>query len=146
MMDGRRFRRPETWLIMPAAPGPGQRSGARPNISPVHRNWRLVMSGVAMSIMHGKTSTTLRDEIHIQPGHASALWDFRIQPVRLPRPQGTERLELQVRFPAQQGRHFFSPALSSAFRHQGTSFPVNASFSPSMAGGPSTPFLHLPVP
>ena len=110
----------QDWLIMPAARAVNEAAPA--NIS--RQRWLLVMSGVAVVNMQGKTSDDwLRDEIHILPDMRGPL-DFAINRYGIPRPQGTEGLNYEVGFQLRQWSPF--AGLSSAFDQDQS---VNAGFA-----------------
>jgi hypothetical protein len=110
----------QNWLIIPAARAVNEAAPA--NIS--RQRWLLVLSGVAIVNMQGKTSDDWRrDEIHILPDMRGPL-DFAINRYRIPRPQGTEGLNYEVGFQLRQ----WSPVagLSSVFDQDQS---VNAGFA-----------------
>jgi hypothetical protein len=110
----------QNWLIMPAARAVNEASLA--NIS--RQRWLLVLSGVAIVNMLGKTSDDWRrDEIHILPDMRGPL-DFAINRYGIPRPQGTEGLNYEVGFQLGQWSPF--AGLSSVFDQDQ---PVNAGFA-----------------
>ena len=87
----------QNWLIMPAARAVNEAAPA--NIS--RQRWLLVMSGVAVVNMQGKTSddSAARRDPH-PAGHARPA-GLRHQPVRHSPAAGNRRAELRSRIPAQ---------------------------------------------
>jgi hypothetical protein len=110
----------QNWLITPAAravnePAPATISGQK---------WLLVLSGVGIVNMKGKTSDDwLHDEVHILPDMRGPL-DFAIGRWGIPRPPGTEGLQYLVGFQLDQWSPF--AALNAVYDQDQS---VNAGFA-----------------
>lgn len=84
----------QNWLITPAARAVNE--PAPTSIS--NQKWLLVLSGVGLVNMKGKTSGDwLRDEVHILPDMRGPL-DYAINRFSIPRPPGNEDVEYNIGF------------------------------------------------
>jgi hypothetical protein len=110
----------QNWLITPAARAVNEPAPA----SIKDQKWVLVLSGVAIVNMEGKTSDDWRhDEVSISPDVRGPL-DFAIGRWGIPRPQGTEGQNYQVVFKVDQWAPF--AGLNSVFDQNQS---VNAGFA-----------------
>jgi hypothetical protein len=110
----------QNWLITPAARAVNEAEPA----SIRDQKWLLVLSGVGIVNMQGKTSDDWRhDEVLISPDVRSPL-DFAIGRWGIPRPQGTEGQNYQVVFQVDQWAPF--AGLNSVFDQNES---VNAGFA-----------------
>jgi hypothetical protein len=110
----------QNWLITPAARAVGEPAPA--SIS--EQRFLLVLSGVGIVNMTGKTSDDwLHDEVHILPDTTGPL-DFAISRWGIPRPQGTEGLNYLTGFQLSQWAPF--AGLNSVFDQNES---VNAGFA-----------------
>lgn len=110
----------QNWLITPAARAVNEAAPA--NIS--GQKWLLVLSGVGIVNMEGKTSDDwLHDEVYISPDMSGPL-DYAISRWGIPRPQGTEGGTYQVAFQLDQWAPF--AGLNSVFDQDQS---VNAGFA-----------------
>src|SRR5438067_401854 len=110
----------QNWLITPAARAVNEAAPA----SIRDQKWLLVLSGVGIVNMQGKTSDDwLHDEVLISPDVRSPL-DFAIGRWGIPRPQGTEGQNYQVVFQVDQWAPF--AGLNSVFDQNES---VNAGFA-----------------
>jgi hypothetical protein len=110
----------QNWLITPAARAVNE--AAPKNVS--GQKWLLVLSGVGIVNMKGKTSDDwLHDEVHILPDMRGPL-DYAIGRWGIPRPQGTEELNYLVGFQLEEWSPF--AGLSSVFDQDRS---VNAGFA-----------------
>jgi hypothetical protein len=110
----------QNWLITPAARAVGEAAPA--TIS--GQKWLLVLSGVGIVNMKGKTSDDwLHDEVHILPDMRGPL-GFAISRYGIPRPPGNEGANYIVNFQPEQWSPF--AGLSAVFDQNQS---VNAGFA-----------------